>query len=92
MTISGPRDLEHGDELWVKKSCPDALRGLTLRVSDVEIEDIGITETFAVSLVTDAEAAPNYSVVGTTADSQVTLEAIGKDENHRLFWKQFERA
>ena len=59
----------------------DAFSGSTLEVSDVEVEDIGITETVAVALVNDDTL---YSIVGTTADSLFTITNKETEEQFRM--------
>lgn len=82
--MTDPRDLQQGDPVEIAE---EPLTDLQFRVSDVEVEDIGITETFAVTLVSHADDEPNYAIVGTTADSTATLSEIDGDAEHTVFWK-----
>lgn len=85
--VNSVRDLEEDDIVEIDET---ALSGSQWRVSDVQVEDIGITETLAVSLVSASQDTLNYSIVGTTGDSVVTLSAIDSDDEHRVFWQQME--
>lgn len=84
--VNGVRDLEEGDEVYVTRE--DGLRSLVFRVSDKQVEDIGITETLAVTLVSTSESLPNFALTGTTADSTVHMQAIDDEDEYQLFWKQ----
>lgn len=89
--VSSVDGIEEGEELVISDLSP--LSGVTFRVSDKEVEDIGITETFAVTLVSASARNSNYALVGTTADSAVTLtELIDGDggAEYQVFWKQIE--
>lgn len=77
--MTDPHELEQGDIVSI--DC-EALSGVECEVSDVQVEDIGITETFAVTLLTDAES--NWALVGTTTDSVGTLNEIGGDGKQRI--------
>jgi hypothetical protein len=77
--MTGPHELEQGDVVTIY--C-EALKGVECEVSDVQVEDIGITETFAVTLLTDAES--NWALVGTTSDSVGTLNEINGDGKQRI--------
>lgn len=85
--VSSVRSLEEGDVVVFDH---DALSGREYRVSSIAIEDIGITETFAVTFVCDREGTLNYVATGTTSDSAFTLEAVDGDDEHRVFWMQVE--
>jgi methionine aminopeptidase len=98
--MTDPRELQAGDVVSIDLSAESAdsgenssgdesdtaepLSDLTFRVSDTEVTDIGITETIAVTLVSDADEASNYALVGTTADSAFTLEEIDGDDEVRV--------
>lgn len=81
--VNSHRDIEEDDRIIIDT---EPLSGVTFRVSDKQVNDIGLTETLAVTLVSDTES--NWSIVGTTADSQVTLEEIGGDGEVQVFWQQ----
>ena len=83
--VSNVHDLSKDDIVEIDE---EALSGSQWRVSDVEVEDIGITETFAVSLVSASQDTLNYSIVGTTGDNVVTLSALDDDLEYRVFWQQ----
>jgi len=75
--VVDPRELQAGDIVEIHT---EALSDVLWRVSDTEVEDIGITETFAVTLVSDADGDSRaYSIVGTTADSTATIAAVEGD-------------
>jgi hypothetical protein len=96
--MTRPRNLEHDDRISIGS---EPLSGRTFRVSDVEVEDIGITETVAVTLVSLSceshdsrdergeasarEGADKYSMVGTTADSSFTAEDLETGEEYTVF-------
>jgi len=84
--MTDPRDLQTGDELRVY--C-DALSGVVFEVSDTQVEYIGITETFAVTLLTDADGA--WTIVGTTADSEATISQVDGDREVRVNWNDIEQ-
>jgi len=77
--MTRPRNLEHDDRISIGSG---PLSGRTFRVSDVEVEDIGITETVAVTLVSGSD---KYSMVGTTADSSFTAEDLETGEEYTVF-------
>lgn len=83
--MTDPRDLEKGDELRV--SC-EALSGALWDVADVDVKDIGLTETYGVVLVSASESDDStWLMVGTTADSLATLERPNGDgETHIINW------
>jgi len=84
--VTDPRELQAGDIVEIHH---EPLSDVLWRVSDTQVEDIGITETFAVTLVSTADGDGRaYAAVGTTADSQFTLEEVDGDAEHNLFWKQ----
>lgn len=72
--MTDPRELNAGDYISIDA---EAFSGVECRVSDVDVEDIGITETFAVTLVCGSES--NWSLVGTTADSTATISELNGD-------------
>jgi hypothetical protein len=71
--MTRPRDLQHDDRITFRH---EALSGRVFRVSDVEVTDIGITETVAVTLLSDGESA---TLTGATADSTFTVEFDGDE-------------
>jgi uncharacterized iron-regulated membrane protein len=83
--MTDPRELQASDVLSI--DC-EALSGVECRVSDTQVEDIGITETFAVTLVTDADGT--WSIVGTTADSTATLNELDGDREITVNWNDIE--
>lgn len=84
--VSSHHDIEEDDYITIDI---DALSGALFRVSDKQVDNIGITETIAVTLVSDAHG--DWSFVGTTADSYMTLEEIDGDGSHTVFWKDMEK-
>lgn len=65
----------------------DGLSGCTFRVSDVEVQDVGITEVVAVGLVCGCDT---YALTGATADSQFTVEHRDTGEAWQVFKQQIE--
>lgn len=78
--MTDPRELQASDVLNI--DC-EPLSGVECRVSDTEVEDIGITETFAVTLVCGSE---QWSIVGTTADSTATISEVDGDREVTVNW------
>jgi len=76
-----PSDLEHDDRISIDT---EALRDATFRVSDVEVEDIGITEVVAVTLLCGCQ---RYAITGATADSSFTLEHLDGDDEWTVLTK-----
>jgi len=86
--MTDPRELQASDIVEVHT---EALSDALWRVSDTEVEDIGITETFAVTLVSDADGDSRaYSIVGTTADSTATLVEVEGDDEHTVNWNDID--
>lgn len=59
--MTDPRELQPSDHISIDI---EAVSDDTFRVSDAEVEDIGLTETFAVTLVTDDKRV--FSLTGAT--------------------------
>lgn len=78
-----PRDLEKDDTVAFDGHVD--LRGAHFRVSDVEVEDVGITEVVAVTLVCGCEP---YKITGTTADARFTLETLDGDDEWEVWEPQ----
>lgn len=77
--MSRPQTLEPDDRIRIDH---EALSGRTFRVSDVDVSDVGITETVAVTLVGGSE---RFALTGTTADSSFTLEDVDTGEEWTVF-------
>ena len=78
--MTDPRELQASDVLSI--DC-EPLSGVECRVSDTEVEDIGITETFAVTLVCGSE---QWSIVGNTADTRETIDEMEGDREVTVNW------
>lgn len=98
-----PSDVEHDDRLSIDHK---ALSGREFRVSDVDVENIGITETVAVRLVglsceshdsrdergeaSAREDAETYVLTGTTADSAFAIHEADGGKVCTAFAQQIE--
>lgn len=81
--MNSHHDIEEGDHISIDtERFSDAL----FRVSDKQVKDIGISETLAVTLV--SESVGDWALVGTTSDSQITAEKIDGDGEVQVFWQQ----
>lgn len=86
--MTDPRELQASDIVEIHT---EALSDALWRVSDTEVEDIGITETYAVTLVSASEDDGRaYAIVGTTADSVATLAEVEGDHEVRVNWNDIE--
>jgi hypothetical protein len=74
--MTDPRDLQTGDELSI--DC-EPFSGIVCEVSDTQVEDIGITETFAVTLVTGGEVTE--SNLDKLADRQERGKITGQGDD-----------
>lgn len=77
--MTDPRELQPGDHINIDA---EAISGVGCRVSDTQVEDIGITETFAVTLVSESEGA--WIMTGTTADTMGALNELDGDREERI--------
>jgi hypothetical protein len=84
--VNSHHDIEEDDHISIDA---EAFSDALFRVSDKQVDDIGITETLAVTLLSDS--AGTWALVGTTSDSQVTLEEIDGDGEVQVFWQQIEK-
>jgi hypothetical protein len=73
--MTDPRELQASDIVQIHR---EALSDTLWRVTDAEVEDIGITETFAVALVSAAEGADSQD---SSASSPPEPGSAGEDDN-----------
>lgn len=77
--MTDPRLLETGDRVQI--DC-EALSGVTFEVSDVQVKDIGLVETYGVTLLSDSEEA--WALVGVSDTGETTVEEIDGEAEHRI--------
>jgi len=74
-----PCDLSEGDSISIDTG---GLSDITFHVSDVDVTDIGLAETVAVTLLCGCE---RYAITGVTVDRTYTLEHLDGDESWTVF-------
>jgi hypothetical protein len=79
-----PTELQHDDHASIDT---EPLAGTLWRVSDVEVQDIGIATTFAVTLVSDSE---QWSLIGTTEGETCTASPVESDDEYDVRFDSIE--
>jgi hypothetical protein len=74
--MTDPRELQAGDDVHIEAL--DRLRGVPLRVSDVEEVDMGLTTVVAVTLVSGSDGVPNQSIKSSPDANTSEIGPVGE--------------